>query len=74
MELTNFNVTELSTQEMITTNGGGKIGNALKAAWEAVCNAVEWVIYKIEEWYYLKRQEMSYVNDLNYISDPNDFE
>jgi hypothetical protein len=71
MELTNFNVSELSMQEMITTNGGGKIGAALKAAWDAVCYAVEWVVYKIEEWYYLKRQEIYKIKD---ISDPDSFE
>jgi hypothetical protein len=63
MEINRFNVTELSSKELIEINGGGKIGVALKAAWDAICNAAEWVVYKIEEWYYKMRQE--YIRSLN---------
>jgi hypothetical protein len=60
MEIKNFNVKELSKNEMLQINGGSKIGDALKAAWDAICCAVAWVAVKIEEWYFEKRQE--YIN------------
>jgi hypothetical protein len=72
MELNNFNVRELSTQEKVQINGGSKLGAALKAAWDAVCYAVEWVVYKIEEWYYAKKME--YYNNFEGEIDPNPYE
>jgi hypothetical protein len=63
MEIKHYDVRELSSKEMFEINGGSKIGDALHAAWDAICYAVDWVVYKIEEWYYNKRQE--YLNSLN---------
>lgn len=60
MEIKNFNVEELSHQEMLQINGGGKLGVALHAVWNAICTAAEWVVYKLEEWYYEQREE--YIN------------
>jgi hypothetical protein len=48
MEMTNLNVKDLSPEEMTTINGGGKIGYALRAAWNAVCDAGNWVLYEYE--------------------------
>jgi hypothetical protein len=60
MEIKKFNVKELSHQEMLQINGGGKVGDVLRAIWNGICSAIEWVVYKIEEWYYSKYEE--YVN------------
>jgi hypothetical protein len=60
MDIKNFNVEELSHQEMLQIDGGSKVGNALRAVWNAICTAAEWVVFKVEEWYYAKREE--YIN------------
>jgi hypothetical protein len=62
MEIKNFNVKELSHEELLHINGGSKIGDALRAVWNAICTAAEWVVYKVEEWYYAKREE--YINSI----------
>jgi hypothetical protein len=54
MELSNFNVKELSTQEMVQINGGGKLADALREAWNAICEAAEWVWDKFTDWCYDK--------------------
>jgi hypothetical protein len=62
METKKFNVQELSHQEMLQINGGSKIGDALRAVWNAICIAAEWVAYKCEEWYYKQRE--AYLNGI----------
>jgi hypothetical protein len=45
---------------MLQVNGGSKIGDVLRAIWNGICTAAEWVAYKVEEWYYKQRDE--YIN------------
>ena len=68
MEIKNFNVEELSHLEMLQTNGGGKLGVALRAVWNAICIAADWVACKFEEWYL--RQRESYINGAKDEIDP----
>jgi hypothetical protein len=54
MEINEFNVRGLSHEEMLQTNGGGKLGDALRSAWDAICDAAEWVWDKFSDWCYDK--------------------
>lgn len=43
MELEKFSVRELTTQEQLMTNGGGKLGEFFAAVWDGIKDAAEWV-------------------------------
>ena len=43
MELEKFSVRELTTQEQLMTNGGGKLGEFFAAVWEGVKDVAEWL-------------------------------
>jgi hypothetical protein len=58
MELNDLGLRELSLEEKIEINGGSKIGDALRVAWDSVCEAAAWVCYKVAEWWYNKREEI----------------
>lgn len=49
METVQYNVLPLSSEELVSINGGGKIGDALKAAWEAIKIGAEWVWYEVRD-------------------------
>ena len=43
MEIEKFSVRELTTQEQLMVNGGGKLGEFFAAVWEGIKDAAEWV-------------------------------
>lgn len=43
MEIEKFSVRELTTQEQLMVNGGGKLGDFFAAVWEGVKDVVEWI-------------------------------
>jgi hypothetical protein len=43
MEIEKFSVRELSTQEQIMVNGGGKLGEFFAAVWDGIKDAAAWL-------------------------------
>jgi len=43
MEIEKFSVRELTTQEQLMVNGGGKLGEFLASVWDGIKSAAEWV-------------------------------
>jgi len=43
MELEKFSVRELTTQEQLMVNGGGKLGEFFAAVWDGIKDAAEWI-------------------------------
>jgi len=43
MELEKFSVRELTTQEQLMVNGGGKLGEFFAAVWEGIKDVGEWI-------------------------------
>jgi hypothetical protein len=62
MEIKRYNVTELDYEEMIQINGGGKLGDALRSAWNAICDTAEWVWDKFTDWCYDKYMDYTLLN------------
>jgi hypothetical protein len=47
MELSNFNVRELTLDEKININGGSKVGDFFAAVWDGIKEAYEWLENKV---------------------------
>jgi hypothetical protein len=43
MELEKFSVKELTTEEQLMVNGGGKLGEFFAAVWGGIKDAAEWL-------------------------------
>ena len=43
MEIEKFSVRELTTQEQLMVNGGGKLGEFFAAVWGGIKDAAEWL-------------------------------
>jgi hypothetical protein len=43
MELEKFSVKELTTEEQLMVNGGGKLGEFFAAVWDGIKDAAEWL-------------------------------
>jgi hypothetical protein len=43
MEIEKFSVRELTTQEQLIVNGGGKLGEFLAEVWEGIKDVAEWL-------------------------------
>jgi hypothetical protein len=43
MELEKFSVRELTTEEQLQINGGGKLADFFAAVWDGIVTAAEWL-------------------------------
>ena len=62
MEIQKLGLRELNHDELININGGGQFGNALRSAWNAICDAAEWVWDKVTGWCYDKYMDYTLNN------------
>jgi hypothetical protein len=43
MEIEKFSVKELTTEEQLMVNGGGKLGDFFAAIWDGIKDVIEWI-------------------------------
>jgi hypothetical protein len=43
MEIEKFSVKELTTEEQLMVNGGGKVADFFAGVWDAIKDAAEWI-------------------------------
>jgi hypothetical protein len=43
MEIEKFSVRELTTQEQLMVNGGGKLGEFFAAVWDGIKDVAKWI-------------------------------